>query len=67
MLLLAAEADTPLANVDRRSMLRDYARRFGVEQSAAVIEALRAAGDRLKRNANPRLTLEVLMLDLPRP
>jgi DNA polymerase-3 subunit delta' len=67
VLLLAAEADAPLTNVDRRSALRDYARRFGVRQSAAVIEALRAAMDRLRRNANPRLTLEVLMLDLPCP
>ncbi len=66
VLLLAAEADAPLTNVDRQSTLRDHARRFGVEQSAAVLEALRSAADRLKRNANARLTLEVLMLDLPR-
>jgi len=67
VLLLAAEADAPLTNVDRQSALRDHARRFGVERSAAVVEALRSAADRLKRNANARLTLEVLMLDLPRP
>ena len=67
MLLLAAGADAPLTNVDRKNRLRDYARRFGVERSATVIEALRNAADRLKRNANARLTLEVLMLDLPRP
>jgi DNA polymerase-3 subunit delta' len=66
VLLLAAEADAPLTNVDRRSALRDHARRFGVERSGAVVEALRSAADRLSRNANPRLTLEVLMLDLPR-
>jgi DNA polymerase-3 subunit delta' len=66
VLLLAAEADAPLTNVDRRSALRDHARRFGVERSAAVVEALRSAADRLNRNANARLTLEVLMLDLPR-
>ncbi len=67
VLLLAAEADALLTNVDRRSALRDHARRFGVERSAAVVAALRSAADRLKRNANARLTLEVLMLDLPRP
>ncbi|MFQ6102408.1 MAG: DNA polymerase III subunit delta' [Anaerolineae bacterium] len=67
VLLLAAGADAPLTNVDRQSALRDHARRFGVERSEAVVEALRSAADRLKRNANPRLTLEVLMLDLPRP
>ena len=67
VLLLAAGADAPLTNVDRTNKLRDYARRFGVERSAAVIEALRNAVGRLKGNANARLTLEVLMLDFPRP
>jgi len=67
VLLLAAEADAPLTNVKRRGTLRDHARRFGVGQSAAVVKALRSAADRLKRNANARLTLDVLMLDLPRP
>lgn len=67
VLLAAAEADAPLTNVDRRDTLRDYARRFGVERSAAVVKALRSAVDKLKHNANTRLTLEVLMLDLPRP
>jgi len=73
VMLLAAEVDAPLTNVDcqRRGAviapLRDHARRFGVERSAAMVEALRSAADRLKRNANARLTLEVLMLDLPRP
>jgi DNA polymerase-3 subunit delta' len=66
VLLLAAEADAPLTNVDQQSALRDHARRYGVERSTAVVEALRSAADHLKRNANPRLTLEVLMLDLPR-
>ena len=67
VMLVAAETDAPLTNVDRESALRDHAHRFGVERSAAVVEALRSAAERLKRNANPRLTLEVLMLDLPRP
>jgi DNA polymerase-3 subunit delta' len=66
VLLLAAEAATPLTNVDHESTLRDHARRFGVASSTTMVEALRSAADRLKRNANPRLTLEVLMLDLPR-
>jgi DNA polymerase-3 subunit delta' len=66
VLLLAAEADAPLTNVDRISTLRDHARRFGVERSTAMVKALDSAADYLKRNANPRLTLEVLMLNLPR-
>ncbi|MDY7080682.1 MAG: DNA polymerase III subunit delta' [Chloroflexota bacterium] len=66
LMLLAAQVDAPLTNVDRQSTLRDHARRFGVQQVAATIQALRSASDRLNRNANARLTLEVLMLDLPR-
>jgi DNA polymerase-3 subunit delta' len=66
VMLLAAQADTPPTNVDHRSTLLDHANRFGLKQSAATIEALRSATNRLKRNANPRLTIEVLMLDLPR-
>jgi len=65
VMLLAAQADAPLINVDRQDLLREHARRFRVEQSAATIKALRDAAGRLKRNANARLTLEVLMLDLP--
>lgn len=65
VVLLAAEADTPLTNVDHRSTLLDHAHRFGLERSAAVVQALRGTADRLRRNANPRLTIEVLMLDLP--
>jgi hypothetical protein len=31
-----------------------------------MVKALRGTVDKLQRNANVRLTLEVLMLDLPR-
>jgi len=67
VLLVAADADASLTNVDRLNGLRDHARRFGWAQSSAVVEALRSAAKKLKQNANPRLTLEVLMLDLPHP
>jgi DNA polymerase-3 subunit delta' len=66
VMLLAAKANTPPTNVDHRSTLLDHAHRFGLEQSAAVIQSLRSAADHLKHNANARLTIEVLMLDLPR-
>ena len=65
VLLLATGADAPLTNVDRQSILRNHARIFGASCSGAVLQALRDAIDRLKRNANARLALEVLMLDLP--
>jgi DNA polymerase-3 subunit delta' len=67
VLLLSVKADAPLTNVDRQDGLHDHARRFGTDRSAAMLEALSSASDRLKRNASPQLTLEVLMLDLPGP
>ncbi len=66
VMLLASQADVPVSNVDRLSQLEHHARRFGIEQSVAMLQALRQALERLEQNANPRLVLEVLMLDLPR-
>jgi len=64
-LLVASGADAPLTNVDRRSELSRYARRLDVDTIAAVIKALRSAQHKLQWNANKRLTIDVLMLDLP--
>lgn len=66
VLLVAAGADSALTNVDRQDALCDYARRFGTKRSEAVLKALRGVSNRLERNANARLALEVLMFDLPR-
>jgi DNA polymerase-3 subunit delta' len=65
VLLVASEADASLTNVDRQDELRDHARRFGVATSAGFVRALRGAVQKLHQNANARLTLDVLMLDLP--
>jgi DNA polymerase-3 subunit delta' len=66
VMLLAAETDASLTNIDHQDTLLDHAARYGVERCAAMVQALRSADERLKRNSNSRLTLEVLMLDLPR-
>jgi DNA polymerase-3 subunit delta' len=65
VLLVASDADASLTNVDRQDEVRDHARRFGVATSAAFVRALRSAVQKLGQNANVRLTLDVLMLDLP--
>lgn len=65
VMVVAAGADAPLTNVDRYNLLKTHADCFGFAHSAAMVEAMLAAAERLDRNANPRLTLEVLMLDLP--
>jgi len=64
VLLCSAGDDSLLANIDRRTDLYSYARSFGIRDSATLIDALRNASERIQRNANLRLVLEVLMLDL---
>ncbi len=66
VLLEASGADAPVTNIDRGGQLQEQARRFGAATSSHMIRALREAIQKLDRNANTRLTLEVLMLDLPR-
>jgi DNA polymerase-3 subunit delta' len=66
VLLVASGADASPTNVDRQDEVRDHARRFGVAKSAGFVRALRSAIQKLQQNANVRLTLDVLMLDLPR-
>lgn len=65
VLLLAAGSAIPVANVDHEDTLREWAFQYGVEISRAVLRSIRDTAWRLERNANMRLALEVLMLDLP--
>ena len=62
--LLGMSQAPKLTSVDRQNGLGDHTRPFGVERSAGVVEAPRSAANRLKHNANARLALEGLMLDL---
>ncbi len=67
VMVLAGGAEGPLVNLDDRERLRRLATRLGPHRAAALVEATRAAADRLRRNANPRLVLEVLLaFDMPR-
>ena len=55
-----------ITNVDRSDVLVGMARDFNLPQIKACIESIRMAKEQLAQNANPRLVLEVLMLDMPR-
>jgi len=66
VVMMASDTDAPLTNVDRERSLRDHARLFDLGTGVGAIKALRNALHKLQRNANKRLTLEVMMLDLPR-
>ncbi len=66
LLLVKVGSMDNITNVDRLDSLSDMARGFSLAQIRAFIHSIRAAGEQLRQNANPRLVLEVLMLDMPR-
>ncbi|MGD1992646.1 MAG: DNA polymerase III subunit delta' [Anaerolineae bacterium] len=67
VMVVAAGAEGPLTNLDLTARIRRLARALGMGQAAALVRATRRAADLIRRNANPRLTLEVLIaFDLPR-
>ncbi len=65
VMLVAAGSSAPLVNVDRRPALEQQAGRFGVERARQAIAALSRTAWQIRHNANARLALEVLLLDLP--
>jgi DNA polymerase-3 subunit delta' len=65
LLLAAGGSSAGIINIDREDILRAQAQRYSLSQVRNFVEALRVAAWRLERNANTRLTLEVLLLSLP--
>ncbi|MFN8474855.1 MAG: DNA polymerase III subunit delta' [Anaerolineae bacterium] len=64
-LLTQAGCGEWITNIDQRAALDALARRRTTAELAGALRALRAASAALERNANPRLTLEVLLLEWP--
>jgi DNA polymerase-3 subunit delta' len=54
-----------ITNIDRETVLQSYAERYSLTGIRGFIEAIREAVVQLEQNANPRLVLEVLMLNIP--
>ena len=65
VMLRAAQAATPLINVDRNVEIEDLAGRMNLSSTHKVVSGLESALEKLERNVNPRLLAEVLLLDLP--
>jgi len=65
LLLVKAGSIENITNVDRQDALSDMADGLSLEQIRAFVQSIQAAGEQLRRNASPRLALEVLMLDMP--
>ena len=65
VMLRAAQAETPLVNVDRNLEIEDLAGKMDLFSARTVVGGLENALEKLERNVNPRLLAEVLLLDLP--
>lgn len=65
LMLIASGGSVGIINIDRENTLRAQAQQYHLSQVRDFLEALQTAAWRLEHNANPRLTLEVLMLSLP--
>jgi DNA polymerase-3 subunit delta' len=66
LLLIKAGCGDTITNADMSATLVDQARGYSLVQIKSFINSLRAAEEQLGQNANPRLVLEVLMLNIPR-
>ncbi len=64
--LLVHEGRTELVNIDRRDILEQVAQGCGLNDAVRVLKRAQATLDHLDRNANPRLALDVLVLEAPR-
>jgi DNA polymerase-3 subunit delta' len=65
-LVLAANGCLDLTvNVDRRDLLKAQAAKIGSSEAQRMIRTILQTQETLAQNVNPRLTLEVLMLDMP--
>jgi len=65
LLLVKIGCGDIITNVDRLDKLAEIAEDYRLAQIKAFINSIQAAGEQLRQNANPRLVLEVLMLDMP--
>ncbi len=54
-----------VTNIDRHEEIRQAAGKRSLVAIRNYIRSIQAAGEQLRQNANPRLVLEVLMLDMP--
>lgn len=66
VMLRAAQADTPLVNVDRNVEIEEMAGRLDVSVARRAVSNFEDVLEKMERNVNSRLLAEVLLLDLPK-
>jgi len=67
VLLVSSGCQDAITNLDLGDILKAEASRYDADQVVAFLRSLAATKRRLEENVNPRMALEVLMLDLPVP
>ena len=67
VLLRAANAETPITNIDHAAEIDALAERLELPAVRRVVSDMEGALEKLEHNVNPRLLAEVLLLDWPRP
>lgn len=65
VLLRASGAAAPAANLDREAEIAHLAGRVGLSGAHKIIGVLERTQELIEHNVNPRLAVEVLLLDLP--
>jgi len=65
LLLVKVGCSDNITNVDLEARLVEMDRGYSLAQIRAFINSIQAAGEQLRQNANPRLVLEILMLNIP--
>ncbi len=65
LLLVKAGCADYVTNTDQLRKLQEMVNHYTMEQIRGCLGSIRAAEKQLGQNANPRLVLEVLMLDMP--
>lgn len=65
LLLIRVGCADLIANIDCKEWLFQRAQSYSLRQMVGFMGSIRAARWQLEQNANPRLALEVLMLDIP--
>jgi len=65
LLLVGIGCPDYVTNTDQMKVLNDMVGHYTLEQIRGCLGSIKAAERQLKQNANPRLVLEVLMLDMP--
>ncbi len=65
LLLVKSGVRDSIANVNQEELLQQKSQLYSLEAIKSFMNAIRKARQQLEWNANPRLVLEVLMLELP--